>query len=190
MSFVFISLFVVILVAVMLLSLMKKDNKQIEKMKVYPYLKRPSLYTPTERAFKHKLQLAVDEQYDIASKVRLSDLLTVKHTKSKSASQKASQYIQLMYVDFVLSDTETSEILCAIKLNNSSDAQPDKQHNAFIDNALRAAKIPLLHFFPEENAEPQLIADKVKKAIHPEFAIHESSAIKADDIKILINPDN
>ena len=190
MSFVFISLFVVILVAVLLLSLMKKDNKQIETMKVYPYLKRSSLYTPIERAFKHKLQLAVNEQYDIASKVRLSDLLTVKHTKAKSASQKASQYIQLMYVDFVLSDTETSEILCAIKLNNSSDAQPDKQHNAFIDNALRAAKIPLLHFSPEENAEPQLIADKVKKAIHPEFAIHESSAIKADDIKILINPDN
>lgn len=190
MSLVLISLFSVVLVALLLLSLMKNDDKRIGKIKTYPYLKRPYLYTPAQRSFKQKLQLAVGDQYDIACNVHLTDLLTVKQTISKSASQKANNVIQMLRVDFVLSDKETSEILCAITLKNNTAPKSEQQIYEGVDNALRAGKIPLMHFSSEENDQPAFIADKVKKAIHPEFAIHHSSALKTDDIKILINPEN
>lgn len=190
MSFVFISLFIVILVAVLLLALMKGDKKEIEKTSDYPYSKQPSLLTPAELSFIHSLKLAVDGQYDISYKVRLADIVSVKQTKSKSDWQKAFNKIQSKHVDFVLTDTKTADILCAIELDDASHNKPARQlRDEFLDNVLRVTRVPLLRFTVEQSYQSQLIAEKIKNAIHPEFAIHHSADVVMNDIKILINPD-
>ncbi|EGL55526.1 topoisomerase DNA binding C4 zinc finger domain protein [Methylophaga aminisulfidivorans MP] len=190
MSFVFIGLFIVILVAVLLLALMKDDKDKTEKTTEYPYSKQPSLLTPAELSFQHSLKLAVDGQYDISSKVRLADIVTVKQTKSKSEWQKAFNKIQSKHVDFVLTDTKTADILCAIELDDSSHEKPARRlRDDFLDNVLRVARVPLIRFTVEQSYQSQSIAEKIKNAIHPEFAIQFSSDVVMDDIKILINPD-
>ena len=55
----------------------------------YPYFKNSFLLTPAEISFKHILKIAVGESYEINTKVRLADLISVHKGLQKSDWSRA-----------------------------------------------------------------------------------------------------
>jgi very-short-patch-repair endonuclease len=120
------------------------SGKFAEKADSLPYAKRPSLLTAAERSFYGVLCQALDHRYSIFAKVRLGDLLEISW-----GTQKFRSYlnrINCKHVDFVLCDSTSFTPLLVIELDDSSHEREDRQErDAFVDAALDAAGLPILH---------------------------------------------
>lgn len=65
---------------------------------------------------------------------------------SKSARQSALNRINRKHIDFVICNPADLSILCAVELDDRSHNRADrKERDQFIDKALDAAGIPILH---------------------------------------------
>jgi hypothetical protein len=110
------------------------------------YRKRASLMSPPELAFYGVLVQAVEGQYRVFSKVRLLDILDIDPSLSRSEWQSAFNSIQSKHVDFVLCDPVSLSIEGIVELDDSSHARADRQQrDAFVDQSLSAAGIPIFH---------------------------------------------
>jgi len=110
----------------------------------FPYDKVGSLLTIAERSFYGVLCQALDSHYQIFAKVRLSDLVEVRW--GTSGAQGHQNRINQKHVDFVLCTANDLTPQLVIELDDSSHARRDRQErDAFIDAALAAAGLPILH---------------------------------------------
>lgn len=124
--------------AAILYALSRFDRKQ-----GLPYEKRPQLLTEAELAFYRVLHSATAGDWPLFAMVRLADLIQVK--SPASSSQSWQNKIQAKHLDFVLCDPETLEAKLAIELDDASHQRPDrKARDAFVDQALGAAGLPIL----------------------------------------------
>ena len=108
-----------------------------------PYTRRAVLLSAGERRFFHEgLKPAISERYLVSFKVRLADVITVKDWQSAHGRKIAQKHL-----DFVLVTPKTTRIVAAIELNDSTHKSDDRKHrDAFVDNAMASAHVPLITF--------------------------------------------
>ncbi|MGM0481736.1 MAG: DUF2726 domain-containing protein [Pseudomonadota bacterium] len=135
-------LFVVVLIAVALIA-----SRMSENYVPYPYkLKDVSLCTVQEAQFMTLLEKAVGNDFRIFSKVRLSDIVSVKNGVSGSVHKDAQNKANQRILDYVLCDIETMQIKGVIELEPASSNLAQQKRNLFLKNTLAAAGLPFLRF--------------------------------------------
>ena len=108
-----------------------------------PYRKRDDFLSAAELAFFKVLKPAVESQFHVCSKVRISDLLYV---SNRSKNMGHANRIDRKHVDFVLCDLSSMEAVLAIELDDSSHKRAKrKARDELVDSAFEAAGLPILH---------------------------------------------
>lgn len=110
------------------------------------YRRAGPLFTAAEKRFLDALERAVEGRARVYGKVRLADLLAVRDTVTGKHWFRAFNAIACKHADYVLCSLDTLEPLLVIELDDSSHARADRrQRDAFVDEALTGAGIPVLH---------------------------------------------
>ncbi|MEZ6129980.1 MAG: DUF2726 domain-containing protein [Planctomycetaceae bacterium] len=129
-----------------------------------PYQRKDYLLTKAERSFLGVLQNAVGNQYLIFAKVRLADLVFIPRGTDKRQSH--FNRIQSKHIDFVLCDHDVVRPLLAIELDDSSHNRADRQErDGFVDSALAAAGLPILHVTARSGYNVQELANAIQQQI-------------------------
>lgn len=116
------------------------------KAKPSPYVKQEALFSPAERSFLGVLAQAFP-QHRVFGKIRLTDVVQVRSGLSASDRQAAFNRISQKHVAFVVCDTDSRNILCVVELDDKSHRVKSRQErDGFVEEALRAAGVPLLRF--------------------------------------------
>jgi hypothetical protein len=127
-----------------------------------PYESKGNLLTPAERSFLVVLDEVVGTQYRIMGQVRLADVIKVRKGVDKKTWGTAFARIRSKHLDFVACDPNDLSIKFAVELDDSSHKRPDRQkRDAFLDQAMEAAQIPLHRFAVKRSYDPQ----EVRQAI-------------------------
>jgi very-short-patch-repair endonuclease len=130
--------------------------------KDYPYQKEPTLFSPAERSFLGVLDQAIGDQFRIMGKVRLADVIKVRPGLEASARQTAFNKIQSKHLDFVACDPADLSIQFAVELDDKSHKQKKRQdRDAFVDAAMNAAGVPIIHFPAQKAYSIQDVRDKI-----------------------------
>ncbi len=124
--------------------------------------RKDNLMTPAEQAFFAVLHPIVSSSCMISSKVRLADLFDVRQERGQQA---AFNKICSKHIDFVLTDTGTSRILCAIELDDSSHNRPDRvERDNFVNELFAANHLPLMRVPVAWTYYPQALRAELIKA--------------------------
>lgn len=111
---------------------------------VLPYKGRDYFFSKAERSFYEVLRRAMPKDYVLFAKVGLGDLLYIQ--RGTERWQAWRNRIQSKHVDFVLCDPKFLKPILVIELDDSSHDDPDREErDAFVDQALAAGGIPILH---------------------------------------------
>jgi very-short-patch-repair endonuclease len=111
------------------------------------YVQNAALFTPAERSFYTVLLLSIDEDTTIFGKVRVADVLSASKTLDTKLKRSATNKILSKHFDFVLVDSKTLEIKCAIELDDSSHNSKKRQiRDAFLESACKSAELRLVRF--------------------------------------------
>ncbi len=160
---------VAIVAGVLLLGLLAKGSARS------PYRKEDYLLTAAERAFFSVLGQAVDDDLYIFAKVRLSDLLCV----SQGVKDRQAHFnrIQSKHVDFVLCDKATTGTRLLIELDDSSHKSAKRQsRDAFLDEALRGAGLPILHVTARRSYAVAELRQQIASLLSESAPVAESAA--------------
>ena len=138
-------LFVIFLVVLAFLVVFKKYAKPGTPI-AFTYQAKKSLCSPAERSFLGVLEQLINDRYRILLKVRLADLLEIEKGVSKSLRQSALNRISRKHVDFVVCGKDDLTILGVIELDDQSHKAAKRQvRDSFLDSAMDASRIPILH---------------------------------------------
>ena len=145
-------------------TLLKKNKRRLPKS--YPYKRGNSLLTPAERSFLGVLDGVAGTNYRIFSKVRMADIICVKTGLSRSNRQSALNRINRKHIDFILCNPADLSILCAVELDDRShDRSSRKERDLFVDKALDAAGIPILHVTAQAGYTPAELSSALSAAM-------------------------
>jgi very-short-patch-repair endonuclease len=140
----------------------------------FPYDPADALLTPAEKAFFAILQQAVGEDFNLFAKVRLADLVVVRRGLRSKFRMRAFNRICGKHIDFVLCDPDSYAVLAAIELDDRShERRARRQRDIFIDGALTAAGIPVLHVAAQRRYSVAKLRDQVLTCLEtsgPTFA--------------------
>ena len=126
---------------------------------------RPSLYeakgnllTPAELKFLGVLDQVIGAHYRIMAQVRLADVINVKKGLDKQSWGRAFGKIKAKHLDFVACDPNDLSIKFAVELDDSSHAKSDRRkRDDFVNEAMKAAGIPLYRFAVKRSYDPEEI---------------------------------
>ena len=108
-----------------------------------PYFSQEFLLSKGELAFFRVLRRALPDGVLVAPKVRLADVIGC---TSDGWKRGFGSRISRKHVDFVLADEATARILMVVELDDRSHQRADRrQRDAFVDDALAAGGVPILH---------------------------------------------
>ena len=134
----------------------------------FPFAKRNSLLTPAERGFLNLLEQAVGNEYRIISRVRLTDVVSVRNGISKRQSRAAMIKANGRYLDYVLCDKHDITPIAAIDLvNNVSREGYKSKKDWFISGVLDAAAIPHIRIKVKPGYRPQEIRECIRAKLAP-----------------------
>ncbi|HTS17647.1 MAG TPA: DUF2726 domain-containing protein [Verrucomicrobiae bacterium] len=157
-----IALGVLFFVAVIALSVLAKVLPS--RRPALPYKKRDYLLTAAERSFYEVLCSITRGQVHAFPKVRLLDLLYL--PKGTENSQGYKNRVMSKHVDFVLCDLENIRPLLVVELDDSSHEREDrKERDAFVDEALAAAGLPILHVKARQSYDPKELARQIEERL-------------------------
>lgn len=140
-----IGVLVLLLAIVVVIKVIMK--RKIQGEQAYPYEKELSLFSLAERSFLGVLEQVINNRYRLMGKIRLADIVKVKSGLNKSARSSAFNKIQSKHIDIVACDPATLSVLFVIELDDKTHSQSKRQNrDQFVDNVLRAAGIPIVHF--------------------------------------------
>lgn len=111
------------------------------------YRPRPFLLTKNEAAFFRVLSALVADYYQISCKVRLADIVTCDDADWKRGQ---ANRISQKHLDFVVSFIDSSRIVAAIELDDSSHERPERRaRDAFLNRLfwqidVRLIRVPAL----------------------------------------------
>lgn len=112
----------------------------------YPYESYDSLLSPAERSFFGVLQQALQGEFTPLAKVRLADILRVHRSVSAQRRAAAFNRVSSKHADFVICASDTFRVVGVIELDDNSHRRYARQRrDQFLDAALAAAGIPVLH---------------------------------------------
>lgn len=130
----------------------------------YPYAARHFLLSKAERSFYGVLCSVCHGRFDVFAKVRLADLLFVE--RGAERRQHHQNRIQMKHVDFVLCDPEAVRPLLVIELDDASHERAARQErDEFVDRALMAAGVPILHVKVAHAYVARELDDAIQRAI-------------------------
>lgn len=182
-------LIIVVLLAVVFFVFFLSKKSQEGSQQLLPYFKISTLLSPAELSFYHVLKIAVSEKYDVSAKVRLADVISVQKGMPKTEWSRAFNKIKSKHLDFVLTDKDTSEIKCAIELDDASHSQSSRKHrDNFLEEALRISSLPLLRLPVGQAYSSHDIAQKLSSLINLEVEIETGEILDSEAINILIEP--
>lgn len=128
------------------------------------YQSVPGLFTPAEQLFLSSLEVALDGiPVKIFGKVRIADIIKVKPGLEKGDYAGAFSKIRSKHVDFVLINPLTTQPVLVIELDDSTHDQYERKvRDAFVDEAMYQAQIPILHVplrkrYMEQNLRAQIV---------------------------------
>lgn len=135
----------------------------------FPYVAADALLTPAERSFFGVLQQAISSEYHLLTKVRLADIIEVRRGLGGRRRQTAFNRICAKHADFVVCDPQTYRVVGVIELDDSSHrATKRRQRDEFLDSALAAASIPILHVPAQRSYAVAELRAQVQATFHPE----------------------
>lgn len=157
--FILVGIIICVIIAVMV-PLLKPKKKEI-----FPYKKNNYLLTSNEITFYALLEEIIDlSKYEIFPQVRLSDII-----KIEAGTEKRMTYfnkISKKSPDFVLCDKKTSPLL-VLELDDISHEKEDRiARDGFVDKALAAAKIPILHIICKKNYNKEELKQKIEESLN------------------------
>ena len=104
------------------------------------------------------------DQLEVFAKVRLLDLVDL--PKGTENRQSHTNRVISKHVDFLLCDREKLSPLLVIELDDSSHERDDRaQRDAFVDEALGAAGLPILHVSANRSYAPKELADLIQEKL-------------------------
>jgi very-short-patch-repair endonuclease len=118
------------------------------------------MLTAAERDFFAALRDATPAGHQIFAQVRLANLVRVK----QSARRDKSHWwrIQAKCLDFVLVDSATFATRLVVELDDASHERADRrERDAFIDDVLAAAGIPILHVRWQRSYDSHALARQI-----------------------------
>jgi hypothetical protein len=155
---------IIVLIIVVVAALLLKTHSKRETVE-YPYQKADSLFSPAERSFLGVLERAVGGQCRVLGKIRLADIISPISGLSKSEWQKAFNRISPKHVDFGLCKKDDLSLVCAIELDDRSHKKSDrKSRDDFLENALKAASIPLIRMAARPSYNVQEVRSQIGEA--------------------------
>ena len=158
-----IGILVFLLAIVAVIKVIMKQKAQGKQ--AYPYEKEPALFSPAERSFLGVLEQVINNRYHLMGKIRLADIVKVKSGLNKSAWQNAFNKIQSKHIDIVACDPTTLSVLFVVELDDKTHSQSKRQNrDQFVDNVLRAAGIPIVHFTAKNSYSLQEIESILSQA--------------------------
>lgn len=132
------------------------------------YDARPSLLTAAELHFKQFLDQAVPATITIMAQVALEEIITVRPSVRGKHWARARGRIKARRVDFVLCDSETFQIHCAIELNDRSHQRSDRQaRDKFVRSALAAAGVPFVEIPAARTYDISVLRSQIEQATQP-----------------------
>lgn len=109
----------------------------------YPFSKKTSLFTQIERSFLTLIERAVGDDYKVMNRVKLTDIVEVKAGVANNAKRSAMLSANAKFIDYVLCDKDTMDIIAAIDLvNNNGKTGHKAKKDWFVTGALESAGIP------------------------------------------------
>ena len=121
-----------------------------------PYEAKGNLLTPAEVKFLGVLDQVIGTHYRIMAQVRLADVLKVRSGLDNSTRSSAFNRIKAKHLDFVACDPNDMSVKFAIELDDSSHRQTKrKERDAFLEEAMQGAGIPLYRFAVKREYDPQ-----------------------------------
>jgi hypothetical protein len=163
---------IVLVVAGILVAL---KTKQATKEEGIRFERKEYLYSPAERSFLGILEQALDSQYRIFGKVRLGDIVKPAKGLTPSKRATASNRINQKHVDFVICSATDLALLGVVELDDQSHGREDRvKRDEFVDRALAAAKIPVIHFSAQKGYNLLEVSTKLEEC----FAVGLVSATK------------
>lgn len=131
------------------------------------YERVSGLLTPAERSFFGVLEQAVSSDYRIFAKVRLADLVRPVAPGSRSEWQRAFNRISSKHVDFILCDPKSLSVLGAVELDDQSHQDAGRRgRDAFVDEALRSAGIPVVRFEAKRSYHPGSLRQAIQRLVY------------------------
>lgn len=125
--------------------------------------KEASLLSKAEEKFFFALLKAMGDEFHIWGKIRLADIIKPDAT-TREEYFRAFNRIKAKHVDFALIDKDTLDIICAIELDDKSHNREDRMaRDEFVDAALRAVGIPILHFKVRSFYDPRIIKAEISR---------------------------
>lgn len=154
-----------VLVVIVVLALLKAlPAKRPVSSESLPYRKRDYLLTVAERSFYELLCSIAGNQLHVFPKVRLLDLFYL--PKGTENIQSHRNRVMSKHVDFVLCDRQNVKPLLVIELDDASHEREDrKERDAFLDQALSAASLPVLHVTAKRSYAPKELADLIQEKL-------------------------
>ena len=126
-----------------------------------PYEAKGNLLTPAELKFLAVLDQVIGSHYRIMAQVRLADILKVKSGLDNSIRSSAFNRIKAKHLDFVACDPSDMSVKFAIELDDSSHKQAKRmERDAFLNDAMQSAGIPLHRFAVKGKYDQQEVYDK------------------------------
>jgi Protein of unknown function (DUF2726)/Topoisomerase DNA binding C4 zinc finger len=112
------------------------------------------LFSPAERSFFGVLQQALGNSYAVFGKVRLGDVVQPVKGLGKGLSQTARNKVNLKHIDFVICRADDLSLIATVELDDGSHQRKDRsERDAFVDQALKSAGIPLVRFAAKKGYE-------------------------------------
>lgn len=119
----------------------------------YNFTSRKYLLTKAELNFYKNLLTVLPSEYVVMCKVRLADIVSTKETGKAWTS--ANNKIRSKHIDFVIMNSNTSEIAQCIELNDKSHLLPARaDRDFFITSVFQSAAIKITTI-PVKNAYTQ-----------------------------------
>jgi hypothetical protein len=132
-----------------------------------PYRRAPALLSKGERAFWYPLFRAVKGKYRLFCKVRLADVIHC--PSSRRDERKWFRKIGYYHVDFVVCDPSTTAPLLVVELDDRTHhEQARKDADAFKNEVLRVAGMPLYRVAVQRAYDPAELARNIERLIHPD----------------------
>lgn len=132
----------------------------------YPFEKQGALFTPEERSFLGVLDQAIGTEYRIFGKVRLADLIKVKKGMGRKSYFQAFNRISAKHIDYVMCRADDLSIELLIELDDKSHSKASQvKRDKFVDAAVGAAGVPILHILAKRSYSVEEIAFKVQEAL-------------------------
>jgi very-short-patch-repair endonuclease/ribosomal protein L40E len=129
-----------------------------------PYRRIPHLLSAAEAEFFNVLRSATPVDLHIFAQVRLANLVEVQHWARRD---KTNWYrIQAKCVDFVLCEVRDFAPRLVIELDDRSHDRLDRRkRDAFVDEVLASAGIPIVHIRWQRSYDPQALAGQIATAL-------------------------